>query len=54
MAFVRGVYDAERAVRTGKWLYAGEAVKDVRIVFSPICLGKRRRRSARDDERHAR
>ena len=39
MAFVRGVYDAERVVRSGTWLYDGEAVNDVRIVYSRICFG---------------
>ena len=39
MTFVRGVYDAEKVVRTGTWLYDGEAVKDVRIVYSPIYFG---------------
>jgi hypothetical protein len=39
MAFVRGVYLAERVVRSGTWLYDGEFVRDVRIVYSPIRFG---------------
>ena len=39
MTFVRGVYDAERVVKSGTWLYAGETTCDVRIVYSPTCFG---------------
>jgi hypothetical protein len=39
MTFIRAVYDAERVVKYGTWLYAGETTCDVRIVYSRICFG---------------
>jgi hypothetical protein len=39
VTFRKGVYDAERVVKSGTWRYAGEVTCDVRIVYSPIRWG---------------